>query len=59
MYARKSVAFFDDVLAGLDSSTEELLFQRVFGSRGILRQHGTTVIMVTNRGERGISLEIT
>lgn len=45
------VLLLDDVLAGLDNETEELLFSRVFGAGGLLRNLGATVILVTNLGK--------
>lgn len=51
IYARNDLAIFDDVLAGLDATTEEHIFSQVFGREGLLRKLGTTVILVTNRSE--------
>lgn len=45
------VLLLDDVLAGLDNETEELLFSRIFGPGGLLKKLGATVILVTNLGE--------
>lgn len=42
---------FDDILSGLDKTTEQLLFQRVFGEQGLLRKLGVTVILATYAGE--------
>jgi ABC-type bacteriocin/lantibiotic exporter with double-glycine peptidase domain len=47
-YARTKLAIFDDSLSALDTSTSALVFTRVFGSQGILRQHGTAVILATH-----------
>jgi ATP-binding cassette, subfamily C (CFTR/MRP), member 1 len=41
----------DDVLSGLDSTTEEQIMTNVFGAEGIFRKKGTTVIMATNNGK--------
>jgi hypothetical protein len=38
----------DDVLSGLDPTTEEHIFNALLGEMGILRAHGTTVIMTTH-----------
>ncbi|KAJ5639596.1 multidrug resistance protein MDR [Penicillium longicatenatum] len=46
-YARTKLAIFDDSLSALDTSTSALVFTRVFGSQGILLQHGTAVILAT------------
>lgn len=42
---------FDDVFSGLDASTEELVFNRLPGSKGLLRKMGTTVIVATLAGK--------
>lgn len=47
-YARTKLAIFDDSLSALDNSTSALVFTRVFGSQGILRQNGTAVIFATH-----------
>ena len=48
VYARKRVAIFDDVLSGLDATSEEHVFLHIFGPRGLLRQQHTTVILSTH-----------
>ncbi|RAH61586.1 multidrug resistance protein MDR [Aspergillus piperis CBS 112811] len=48
IYARKQLALFDDVLSALDAKTSEQVFQRVFGTQGILRRHGVAVILATH-----------
>ncbi|KUI53472.1 Multidrug resistance-associated protein 1 [Cytospora mali] len=52
VYSRKKLAIFDDVLSGLDSVTEELVFTRVFGRTGLLRKIGATVILATHSVKR-------
>ncbi|KAJ5538214.1 hypothetical protein N7494_007693 [Penicillium frequentans] len=47
-YARTKLAIFDDSLSALDTATSALVFTRVFGSQGILRQNGTAVILATH-----------
>ena len=47
VYARKRVAIFDDVLSGLDATSEEHVFLHIFGPQGLLRQRQTTVILST------------
>ncbi|KAJ5998957.1 hypothetical protein N7451_006767 [Penicillium sp. IBT 35674x] len=47
-YARTKLALFDDSLSALDTATSALVFTRVFGSQGILRQNGTAVILATH-----------
>lgn len=51
MYARKQVAIFDDVFAGLDTVTEQTVFANVFGSGGLLARTGTTTILASHGGE--------
>lgn len=53
VYSRKKLAIFDDVLSGLDSVTEEPVFQRVFGRNGLLRRIGATAILATHSGKVG------
>ncbi|KAK1755881.1 ABC multidrug transporter [Echria macrotheca] len=48
LYARKSIAIFDDVLTGLDAVTQDILLQRVFGPNGMLRKLGTVTILATH-----------
>ncbi|ROW15668.1 hypothetical protein VPNG_02110 [Cytospora leucostoma] len=52
VYSRKKVAILDDVLSGLDSVTEEIVFRRVFGPNGLFRKIGTTVILATHSVKR-------
>ncbi|KAI9644594.1 hypothetical protein NHQ30_006615 [Ciborinia camelliae] len=48
VYARKSLAVFDDVLSGLDITTKQHVFENVFSARGLLCRMGTTVILGTH-----------
>ncbi|ORY18549.1 P-loop containing nucleoside triphosphate hydrolase protein [Clohesyomyces aquaticus] len=48
IYARKPVVVIDDMLSGLDNTTERLVFDRVFGRNGLLRRMGATVILATH-----------
>ncbi|TLS21235.1 uncharacterized protein PpBr36_10624 [Pyricularia pennisetigena] len=48
VYARRPVVMVDDVLSGLDKTTENLVFSRVFGRDGLLRQMKCTVVLVTH-----------
>lgn len=48
LYSRANVVILDDVLSGLDSVTENLVFKRVFGQDGILRRLGATVVLATH-----------
>ncbi|KAI9736588.1 MAG: hypothetical protein M1818_006099 [Claussenomyces sp. TS43310] len=57
VYAKKSIAFFDDIFSGLDAATEEIIFDRLFGMRGLFRRWGTTVIVATH-SEQGSFTEL-
>lgn len=48
LYQPADLLMADDVLSGLDKETESIVYQRVFGPRGLLRRRGTTVIFCTN-----------
>lgn len=48
VYARKTVAIFDDVFSGLDKTTEKKVFDRLFGSSGVLRRLKTTCVIATH-----------
>lgn len=48
VYARKSIVVVDDVLSGLDNTTEKLVFSRVFGRDGLLRQMQCTIVLATH-----------
>ncbi|KAL2279295.1 hypothetical protein FJTKL_13505 [Diaporthe vaccinii] len=48
VYARKPVVVVDDVLSGLDKTTEKLVFSRVFGRNGLLRQMQCTIVLATH-----------
>lgn len=48
LYSRPRLALFDDPLSSLDNHTAETVFDRVFAKKtGLLRQWGTTVVLVT------------
>ena len=48
LYARRPVSVIDDMLAGLDNTTEKLVFDRVFGPKGLFRTSEATVILATH-----------
>ncbi|KAF2150069.1 hypothetical protein K461DRAFT_296458 [Myriangium duriaei CBS 260.36] len=48
VYSRKRLFIADDILSGLDTRTEALVFGRVFGPNGLLRKMGATVILATH-----------
>jgi ATP-binding cassette subfamily C (CFTR/MRP) protein 1 len=52
VYSRREILLLDDIFSGLDRATVELLFERLWGSDGLLRRMGTTVIFATHGGKR-------
>lgn len=42
------ILIFDDVLSGLDATTEKWVFRHVFGPQGLTTQSSTTVILCTH-----------
>lgn len=54
VYSKTKLAVFDDVLSGLDATTEAAVCHRVFGRDGLLRQLGTTFILATHSGKSSL-----
>ncbi|KAL0782331.1 hypothetical protein CaCOL14_000237 [Colletotrichum acutatum] len=52
LYARQELVVFDDVFSGLDASTEDIVFNNLFGSSGLLRHTDTTVILASSDSRR-------
>lgn len=50
MYARRKVVILDDVLGGLDNTTENHVFHSLLGDKGLLREMNATVIVVSSSG---------
>lgn len=48
LYARKPIAIFDDVLSALDSCTQDIIADKVFGRHGLLRRMNATVVLATH-----------
>ncbi|KAI4727274.1 P-loop containing nucleoside triphosphate hydrolase protein [Aureobasidium sp. EXF-10728] len=48
VYSRRPLVLLDDVLSGLDTRTERLVFNRVLGPQGILRKMRSTVVLATH-----------
>ncbi|KAJ6439410.1 ABC multidrug transporter [Purpureocillium lavendulum] len=48
VYAKRKVILVDDVLSGLDWSTQGHVWAGVFGPQGLLRRNQTTVILATH-----------
>ncbi len=51
LYAKPEIALFDDVFSGLDMNTRTTVFHNLFGPQGILKQQGTTTVLVTHAGK--------
>jgi ATP-binding cassette, subfamily C (CFTR/MRP), member 1 len=47
LYSRPNIFFFDSVFSALDNSTKQAILERLFGSHGLFKTMGATVIMVT------------
>ncbi|KAI3540901.1 ABC transporter [Colletotrichum abscissum] len=52
LYARQELLVLDDVFSGLDSSTEDIVFNNLFGNNGLLRHTDTTVILASSDSRR-------
>lgn len=50
LYARKRIMILDDILSGLDPTTEQTIFNALFEPEGICRRQGITVVLATNAG---------
>ncbi|KFY94605.1 hypothetical protein V500_03137 [Pseudogymnoascus sp. VKM F-4518 (FW-2643)] len=48
VYSQQQVLILDDVFSGLDAISEDRIFSRLLRKNGLLRQLGTTVILVTH-----------
>lgn len=48
IYSRKPLIVADDVLSGLDQTTQRHVWDRVFGPTGLLRRQKSTVILATH-----------
>ncbi|KAI1762775.1 P-loop containing nucleoside triphosphate hydrolase protein [Hypoxylon sp. FL1150] len=48
LYLDSNFLVFDDVLSGLDASTEEQVFRKVFSPGGLLRRRNATVVLCTH-----------
>jgi ATP-binding cassette subfamily C (CFTR/MRP) protein 1 len=48
VYARREIMLLDDVFSALDTNTQETIYSRLFGQHGLLRELGTTVLLVTH-----------
>ncbi|KAJ4154886.1 hypothetical protein LMH87_000159 [Akanthomyces muscarius] len=51
VYAQNDIMVLDDMFSAIDPATASLIFDRLFGPDGMVRQWSCTVIMTTNRLE--------
>ena len=51
IYSRSKVFMLDDVLSALDKRTERIVADRMFGSEGIFRKYGSTVVLITHASQ--------
>lgn len=49
--ARPKLLILDDAFSAIDRSTKRIIFDRLFGPKGIANEHGITVIQVTQDSE--------
>ncbi|KAJ5674930.1 ABC transporter integral membrane type 1 [Penicillium maclennaniae] len=52
VYSRAEILILDDVFSGLDRTTEDVVFNNLLASGGLLRRTGTTIIMTSNNVSR-------
>lgn len=52
VYAHPSLLMLDDCFSGIDPRTEDAIFTRLFGKRGLLRRLGVTVVLSTHAAHR-------
>jgi ABC-type multidrug transport system fused ATPase/permease subunit len=48
LYLQADILILDDIFSGLDTNTEEHVFNHVFGQQGLLRRRGATVVLSTH-----------
>ncbi|KAI1179905.1 putative ABC transporter [Nemania sp. FL0916] len=51
LFAKYDILFLDDTFSGLDGKTEQVIFENLFGTRGLIRRLKTTVILVSNSSQ--------
>ncbi|KAI1414778.1 ABC transporter [Hypoxylon sp. FL1857] len=48
IFARTDILILDDPFSGLDGRTENQIVENLFGAEGLLRELGTTVLLISN-----------
>ncbi|KAI1405376.1 putative ABC transporter [Hypoxylon fuscum] len=51
LFSKCKVALLDDTFSGLDGKTEQVVVNNLFGTSGLFRQLGTTVVLVSNSSQ--------
>ncbi|KAJ5714058.1 uncharacterized protein N7483_011239 [Penicillium malachiteum] len=52
VYARRKIIILDDALSGLDATTENNIFYNLFGTMGLLKEIGTSIIIASSSVKR-------
>jgi ATP-binding cassette, subfamily C (CFTR/MRP), member 1 len=58
LFARCDILLLDDTFSGLDGDTERIVFNNLFGPAGLLRQLGTTVVLISNSSKLFTSVDM-
>lgn len=48
VYARRNLIILDDVLSALDATTERHIVDSLIGPKGLFKELGTTVLLITH-----------
>lgn len=52
IYSGEKLLLLDDCFSGLDATTEDRMFNRLFGRTGLFRGNGITVVLATHAAHR-------
>nr|POE50464.1 isoform 3 of canalicular multispecific organic anion transporter 2 [Quercus suber] len=52
IYSKREFLILDDVLSGLDASTERMIFNNLFGENGLARKSKMTTVFASSDGKR-------
>lgn len=56
MYSRKPLIIVDDCFSGLDNRTASAVFDKLFGTNGLLKEHSVTAVVATHSSMKSIRL---
>lgn len=48
LFAKCDILLLDDTFSGLDGKTEQIIFNNLFGTSGLIKRLKTTVVLVSN-----------